>query len=514
MHIRFTMLLLLVALFSQSGLCQEPAWIDPIRRGSQYPSEKFLVSFKSEYYSKDEKIENKVDRMLKLAKSDLVEQIHVDISSKATLNLENLNSESLEEFRQASTSTSEAKLTGLKTATWTDKKRREVYAMAWINISDLIQASRTDLADKEMRVAQKIESAEKMASSGNLDKALTAYYECFPLIRAMESDIATIIALGREQVNTPTAPVEEKVLQGIAALRKGKELTLDQACYFLADGLRQQLGDRVKDETFTMGSFTYQDSRMGSDFSARLQSTLEQKLINAGFPVKEMVATVAGDPGTGGSKSPLMVSGTYWEEGDNLKLIVNLKELQRKTGVASVEEMLPMSWLNSAGVACKPDNYQAALDRQKAMARTDAPSAGLQVDVWTNRGGENPLFAKGDTMLIYMQANRPCFIRLVYYLADGQKTLLADNYEIREDKAGKVFAFPDPFVCDAPFGAEALQLAAQTEPFKPLNTKKENGYEFITDDVNGILANTRGMKNVNKQLLHAEKRVEVTTVER
>lgn len=514
MYFRLTALLLLLLFFSASASGQAPSWIDPVKRDSQYPSEKFLVSFKSEYYAKDEKIENKVDRLLKLAKSDLVEQIQVDISSKATLNLENLNSESLEEFRQASTSVSEATLTGLKTATYTDKKSREVYAMAWINIGELVQSAKTDLADKEIRVGQKIELAEKMTASGNLEKALTIYYECFQLIRLMERDISTIIALGREQIPVPTVSVEERVLGGISTLRKGRDLTLDQACYFLADGLRQQMGDRMQGELFVMGTFTYQDSRMGSEFSARLQSTLEQKLVSAGLPVKEMQSVTGAASGTDGENRVILISGTYWEEGSNLKIIANLKDAMGKTIVASAEEVLPMAWLTKAGVACKPENYQAAIDRQKAMARTDAPSTGLQLDVWTNNGGENPLFKQGDTMLIYVEANRPCFLRIIYYLADGQKTLLVDNYEIREDRAGKVFAFPDPFVCEAPFGAEAIQAAAQTEPFKPLKTNREGGYEFIQDDVNGILANTRGMKNVNKQLLHAEKRVEVTTVER
>lgn len=503
---------LLLLFFSLPLIAQEPLWIDPEKRSEQYPPEKYLVAFKSEYFEKEERPENRVDRLLKLAKSDLVEQIHVDISSKATLNLQNLNSESLEEFRQASTSVSEATLTGLKTASWTDRKRREVYVMAWVNIADLLEAARRDLADKEQRVNQKYASAQTLAASNNLEKALVTYYECFPLIRSMEGNIATIIALGRSEGNKTTADLETKVLEGIAALRKGRELTLDQACYLLVDALRFQMGEQMKDSVFTMGSFTYQESRMGSAFSARLQSTLEQKLVNAGYRVRETTPLQGTDAPIAKGDPTFVISGTYWEEGAKLKIIVNLQDLKSKTRVASVEEMLPVSWLTAAGVACKPENYQTAIDRQKAMARTDAPSTGLQLDLWTNRGSDNPLFSEGDTMLIYLQANRPCFIRIIYYLADGQKCLLADNYEIREDKAGKVFAFPDPFVCAPPFGSEAIQVAAQTEPFKPLNTIKENGYEFISDDVNGILANTRGMKNVNKQLLHAEKRVEVTTI--
>ena len=117
-------------------------------------------------------------------------------------------------------------------------------------------------------------------------------------------------------------------------------------------------------------------------------------------------------------------------------------------------------------------------------------------------------------MSICMKANRPCFVRLIYYLADGQKTLLSDNYEVKADQVGKVFQYPDLFVCDAPFGAETIQVLSQTEPFKPLNTRLENGYKMIVDDVKGIIANTRGMKSLNSQLQQAEMRLDLTTVEK
>jgi len=57
-----------------------------------------------------------------------------------------------------------------------------------------------------------------------------------------------------------------------------------------------------------------------------------------------------------------------------------------------------------------------------------------------------------------------------------------------------------------------LQVVAQTEPFSPLNTKEENGYLFITDDVKTILENVRGMKNSNQKILRAEKRIDITTL--
>jgi hypothetical protein len=179
-----------------------------------------------------------------------------------------------------------------------------------------------------------------------------------------------------------------------------------------------------------------------------------------------------------------------------------------------MEEYLPKEWLEKNKISYLPDNFEEARIRQQQLQENPVADQGLQVKVWTNKGSDNPLFRQGDSMWVYIDANRPCYIRLIYYLADGRKTLLVDNYQITPEKVNIPIRYPDPFICDAPYGQETLQLNAQTESFSPLNTEYKDGYLFISDDMQTILENVRGMKNPAQNIQRAEKRVDITTVSR
>jgi len=99
--------------------------VSPSQRSSMYPEDKYLVSFKSDFTTRDADPSGLAETLLKLAKSQLVEQIRVTIKSSTSIQIENLNTNSREIFQQAGTATSEANLTGLKTETWINKKKKE-----------------------------------------------------------------------------------------------------------------------------------------------------------------------------------------------------------------------------------------------------------------------------------------------------------------------------------------------------------------------------------------------------
>jgi hypothetical protein len=97
---------------------------------------------------------------------------------------------------------------------------------------------------------------------------------------------------------------------------------------------------------------------------------------------------------------------------------------------------------------------------------------------------------------------------------DGSQVLFVDNYYISSDKVNMVYELPYEFECSAPFGVETIQLNAQSVPFKKLNTRVEDGFEFVVDDLPVILANSRGFKKINDETLKAEKRLTLTTMGR
>ena len=148
----------------------------------------------------------------------------------------------------------------------------------------------------------------------------------------------------------------------------------------------------------------------------------------------------------------------------------------------------------------------------RVFSKGEIEGGDLKVELWTNKGADNLIFTEGEHMKLSVRANKECYLRVIYHLADGQKVLLLDNYYISTDKVNKVYELPYEFECSEPFGVETLQLNAQELAFGGLRTQKQDGYEFIVDDMQTILVTTRGMKRIEKSDLKAEKRVTITTM--
>jgi len=119
-------------------------------------------------------------------------------------------------------------------------------------------------------------------------------------------------------------------------------------------------------------------------------------------------------------------------------------------------------------------------------------------------------------MKVYVRANRPANIRLLYILADGSRTLLCDNYPISMALANQVVEIPEEFECAPPFGSEFLVVVARTGEFEPLETVMIDGYEYLKADApKEAIAQTRGMRRKKKtpeDIQQTEVKLVITTM--
>lgn len=102
-------------------------------------------------------------------------------------------------------------------------------------------------------------------------------------------------------------------------------------------------------------------------------------------------------------------------------------------------------------------------------------------------------------MEFYLRTNQPCYVRLLFSLADGRKTVLVDNLKINLESVNQPLSVNDllglDFVCSSPFGTEGMIALSRNRPFDKLETFEENGYLFI---VNGKLNQLRTQFKVQK----------------
>ena len=63
-------------------------------------------------------------------------------------------------------------------------------------------------------------------------------------------------------------------------------------------------------------------------------------------------------------------------------------------------------------------------------------------------------------MTVYLRSNQPCHVRLLYILANGQRTVLVDNLKINAESINKAIIINElldiVIEWSSPFGAEML----------------------------------------------------------
>jgi len=288
---------------------------------------------------------------------------------------------------------------------------------------------------------------------------------------------------------------------------------------YLASSLKKKT--KIAAARVLVEPFTYQDTKIASPFSKYLKTELEGKLtegekwgivhhasfVNPGSKdIDQAFAEASG--------ASYVVAGTYWDQPDGVKFVATLHRVSDNREIATAEAMVRSDTFNDTSLRLKPQNFEQVVDDLKVISTDETNVSGLKLDVWTNKGADNLVFSKGEKMQVYVRVNKPCYMRFMYQLANGKRTLLTDdNFYIDESRVNLPYKIPGEFQCDAPFGAEVLQVFARTEKFDPIEIVEQDEYQYLKEDLKDFLFATRGMKRIREGVLQSEARVVLTTVE-
>ncbi len=497
-------LILCVQLFAQ------PKWIDAQWRKAQYPDALYLVGYASEQ-NKAATQSELLPKLEGFAKSRLSESVLVSITSLIDMNLTETNSGVNEYVRKNCLSNSNIRLAGLKTEQYYNPKTKTGYAMVYAKKEDVANLYKRMITEKADAIHQNTVQAQQLENAGDKKNALKIYYQTMSMFREAEEAQAIYVAL-KQNINDEDAAIgrlislKNTVENGIITISNSKHLSIDDACFLLAQAYYVQTGDMAASIRLT--PFTYRDTKMGSAFSRAFARSFEQQLITeARYGI-----TTQGNyqPGTE-SQTPYTITGTYWEEGNTIRVISVMRDMNYKA-IAGAEICISTSGLDSLKISAQPENFVDAYAEMQVFKKDEVINGDLLTELWTNKGDENLIFAEGERMKVYVRVNKECHLRLTYYLADGSKVLLLNDYYIDASKINRVYEIPYEFECSPPFGTEILQLNAQTSAFPDLKTSIFDGYTIIEETTDEILAKNRGMKRVDDPILRSEKRLIVSTM--
>jgi len=502
---------ILFLLSYQISNAQIPKWAVDSLRIKNYPESEFIVSFASEQNRNKEELQKLQAKLIDLATTNLVQSIQTTITAISTVNTIEMDSKLHQTFQQTSSSVSNIKVTGLKSESTYDNKSKTAYAIVYAKRSELSKYYNEIVKRNLSLINEKIATIIKMIDSNSRDEALKLTTECQALLRETEEAQTLLVAINKTASDDLVKYNDYSKLRGeldrqSGKIRKAENLTIDEAAAIIATDISS-----IKDKfegPIKLSYFTFQETGMNSPFSRRMQIALEQRLNSVGINIDNSVNV--SQPST--TSKGTLILGSYWEEGSNVRVVCMARSVETGKTITSTEVKLSAGKLIEANLQIKPENFQDAYANMRVFSKGEIEGGDLNIEIWTNKGSNNLIFTKGEQMKLFVRANKECYLRVIYHLADGQKVLLLDNYYISTDKVNKVYELPYEFECSEPFGVETLQLNAQELAFGGLRTQSQDGYEFVIDDMQTLLIGTRGMKKLNKNELKAERRITITTM--
>ena len=488
---------------------KQPDWVVNYGQSDKYDEQVYLTGFGEALGISRESKEIAQEN----ARADLSQKVLVKIDSTVSNYQLEDGEETLQQFSTVTQSSSELQVMGLETLTYVRDSRKNPMSFALVYIerrklATLYQAEKKHLTSQ---ILQLITLAENQDSPKYT--SVQYYYQTWPLLDKL-AEVQTILLsvsgtqifsdlVSQDLVDQPLILNKSQINRRIQQLSLHSIDNLDDVAGAIQFQLYQQFD--LQHQQLLVQPFFYQDTRLSSRFARYFKQLLEGKLENSIQPHREFQAKSVNyekDMAVSAG-ADYIITGSYWEKEDNIQILAFCRSVQTGEIRASANVDFKRGVLKSS-LNLKPDNFEKIMSQQLAFEQEVIDSGQLKLEVWTDRGKNALLYSQGELMKIYLRTNRPCYVRLLYILANGQKTLLVDNLQINPESINRPLLVNDlleiDFECTSPFGAEMIIGVARNYSFDTIETTEKDGYIFIDTDNPKHLANiTRGTKGFKRR---------------
>ena len=401
----------------------------------------------------------------------------------------------------------------------------DTYFIVYIKRDELKRIYADEAADLRQEINDILHKAQVIENAGDLSDAAKVYLSTYRLYETLKE--AELIQLGAEYI-TPQGAFAKltdaaagiakadlmmshgEVIAKVSKIAPQTIININDLARVTAYQFQQQSSDwgtKVKTEELTYDSFNVV-SPSSMSFLQALTDELKwhRSPPMRGFqPLREEREIQSED-------APLQFFGGYWADGDRITLRTTLRNITTGEFRASAVVQFSESQRRDKDVSLKPDNleqfnqdWELFNPSEETLIKEvpqieEAPrtvetspeeslvsskvfaSDGLIIEIATDRGTGTVVYTEGEIMTVFARANQETYIRLIYILADGKRTLLLENYHIDSEMANQSLEI-GKFVCTPPFGAEQLHVYAKPERFPDLapgETYEEGGYVHLT----------------------------------
>ena len=171
-----------------------------------------------------------------------------------------------------------------------------------------------------------------------------------------------------------------------------------------------------------------------------------------------------------------------------------------------------------------------AADFDQLFVAKEVPKTGFYGQIVTQKGSEDLLFRKGDTIKLYVRLSKPGYFYVVGHIKrpGGEYSYLVDINEgegpelfvtyVRPDQVNQVIDLGE-FDVEPPYGVEYLQLVSATKDLKSQLPKysydEKLGYYVLDSSKGNVKAGVeevRALKRIDKTILYHENQLVYTTM--
>ena len=488
---------------------KQPDWVVNYGQSDKYDEQVYLTGFGEALGISRESKEIAQEN----ARADLSQKVLVKIDSTVSNYQLEDGEETLQQFSTVTQSSSELQVMGLETLTYVRDSRKNPMSFALVYIerkklAKLYQAEKKRLTSQILQLITLAENQDNPKYT-----SVQYYYQTWPLLDKLAEVQTILLSVSSTQIFSDLASQDladqPLILNKSQINRRIQQLSLhsidnlDDVAGAIQFQLYQQFD--LQHQQLLVQPFFYQDTRLSSRFARYFKQLLEGKLENSIKPHREFQAKSVNyekDMAVSAG-ADYIITGSYWEKEDNVQILAFCRSVQTGEIRASANVDFKRGMLKSS-LNLKPDNFEKIMSQQLAFEQEVIDSGQLKLEVWTDRGQNALLYSQGELMKVYLRTNRPCYVRLLYILANGQKTLLVDNLQINLESINRPLLVNDlleiDFECTSPFGAEMIIGVARNYPFDTIETTERDGYIFIDTDNPKHLANiTRGTKGFKRR---------------
>lgn len=488
---------------------QLPEWVKSPGKSSKHSESQFLTGYGISSVINESEKEKSKEAAIANARKNLIEKIRVNIQSTVASKSEEMGDKFSSFFSSVTQSTSNLEIQGLETETFYNEDDNLIHAFVFVKRNNIVMFYASMVTSLKNEIDGKVRLAKTFEQQKNITKALNEYLSCYPILRQLEESqsILTCVkisnSLNELQNSAETIEITvSQIREAVTKLIQRPLNTIDDLAWFLVYQLKDQADQKESGKLQVLVTpLQYQDTKMGSSFSRYFNQVIEHKLSEVAQWDAVQLATAL-----------VVLSGSYWEQNDNVKFIMNARNAKDGRIIASAEATVPSTVITLVNKSLKPENYKSALVDQKIFATGEIAGGGLTLEAWTNKETQGNLFTEGEKMNVILRVNMPCYIRLIYHLADGKRALLYNEYFLDATKVNVAYEIPQDFECSPPFGSEVLQIFARTDNFDQLETQDIGGYDCMKDDLKSFVVKTRGMKATKPHTMQAEARINITTM--